>query len=164
MNEFDLDQFESELQRLKPAAPPRNFVSRLVNELAPARLEPRQNSRGGLPATKWNSSLRRWFLWLVPATAALVLLLPMIFSNPGSKPPKPLAVASSVSSPIQADKVEIDQELLVTYDAVARLPNGAPVRFRCSEWLDDVVLRDSAQGILIQHRVPRLEIVPVGFE
>ena len=65
---------------------------------------------------------------------------------------------------MKADNVEIVEQLVATFDAVAHLPDGAPVRFRCSEWFDDVVLRDSSRGILIQHRMPRLEVEPVSFE
>ena len=71
---------------------------------------------------------------------------------------------SGIEPMVRADNVEIDRQLVATFDTVAQLPDGEPVRFRCSEWLDDVVLRDSARGILIEHRMPHLEIVPVGFE
>jgi hypothetical protein len=54
--------------------------------------------------------------------------------------------------------------LVAAFDAVARLPDGQPVRFRCREWSDGVVLRDSARGIVIEQRMPRLEVVPVSFE
>jgi hypothetical protein len=32
------------------------------------------------------------------------------------------------------------------------------------EWTDGVVLRDSAQDLVVESHVPRLEIVAVGFE
>jgi len=65
---------------------------------------------------------------------------------------------------IKADDVEIDQRLVSSFDAVAQLPSGLPVRFRCREWADEVVLRDTARGIVIEQRAPRLEVVPVSFE
>jgi hypothetical protein len=78
---------------------------------------------------------------------------------------------ASGSAPVAADKpvlkaddVEFDQQLVASFDAVARLPSGQPVRFRCREWSDEVVLRDSVSGIVIEQRTPRLEVVPVSFE
>jgi hypothetical protein len=65
---------------------------------------------------------------------------------------------------LKADNVEFDQQLVASFDAVARLPSGQPVRFRCREWADAVVLRDSASGIEVEQRTPRLEVVPVSFE
>jgi hypothetical protein len=76
-------------------------------------------------------------------------------SHPGSAEPRPA---------LKADDVEFDQQLVAAFDAVARLPGGQPVRFRCREWADAVVLRDSARGIVIEQRTPRLEVVPVSFE
>ena len=54
--------------------------------------------------------------------------------------------------------------MVASFDAVARLPGGEPVRFRCREWADDVVVRDPARGIVIERRTPRLEVVPVSIE
>ena len=54
--------------------------------------------------------------------------------------------------------------MVALFDAVAQLPNGQPVRFRCREWADEVVLRDPARGIVIERRTPRLEVVPIRFE
>ena len=72
---------------------------------------------------------------------------------------------SAVAEPaLKADKVELDQQLVASFDAVARLPSGQPVRFRCREWADAVVLSDSASGIVVEQRTPRLEVVPVSFE
>jgi hypothetical protein len=68
------------------------------------------------------------------------------------------------STPVKADDVRIDQQLVSTFDAVALLPTGEPVRFRCREWMDEVVLRDSRRGVEVARRVPRVEVVPVRFE
>jgi hypothetical protein len=67
-------------------------------------------------------------------------------------------------SPLKADDVQIDEQLVSTFDAVAPLPSGEPVRFRCRQWLDEVVLRDSKRGVEVTRRVPRVEVVPVSFE
>jgi hypothetical protein len=65
---------------------------------------------------------------------------------------------------LKADDVQIDEQLVSTFDAVAPLPSGEPVRFRCRQWLDEVVLRDSKRGVEVTRRVPRVEVVPVSFE
>jgi hypothetical protein len=65
---------------------------------------------------------------------------------------------------VKADKVEFGQDLVATFDAVARLPSGQPVRFRCRQWSDQMVMRDSSKGLVIEERTPRLEVVPVRFE
>ena len=67
-------------------------------------------------------------------------------------------------SPLRADNVEIDRQLVTSFDTVTQLPNGEPVRLQCREWLDAVVLRDSARGVVIERQVPRFEVVPVRFE
>ena len=69
-----------------------------------------------------------------------------------------------MDSPLKADKLEIDRHLIARFDAIGHLPNGQPVRFRCAQWLDNVSVRDSATGLLIERTAPRLEIVPIGFE
>ena len=65
---------------------------------------------------------------------------------------------------LKADTVEIAREWVGSFDAVARMPGGEPVRFRCREWTDAVVWRDSAHGIVVEQRTPRLEVVPVSFD
>ena len=64
----------------------------------------------------------------------------------------------------QPEDVEIDRQLVALFETVAKLPSGVPVRLRCQEWTDDVVLRDSARGLVIERRTPRLEVVPVSLE
>jgi hypothetical protein len=91
---------------------------------------------------------------------ALLVWLPSRHAN--RQPGNQLSVAAQPT--IKADAVEIDQQLVAAFDAVARLPDGQPIRFRCREWSDEVVLRDSARGIVIEQRMPRLEVVPVSFE
>ena len=82
-------------------------------------------------------------------------------------PQKPAAtqpLASSARPLLKADKVEIDRQLVAGFDAIARLPSGEPIRFRCQQWMDKVRLRDSGAGLVIERTTPRLEIVPVRFE
>jgi len=101
--------------------------------------------------------------WLVPAgalAAALVVVLRVV----PSQNIKPAVSPSAVPGILKADDVQIDHELVSTFDAVAQLPSGPPVRFHCREWMDQVVLDDSKRGITVTERRPRVEIIPVGYE
>jgi hypothetical protein len=84
------------------------------------------------------------------------------YSHPITQHGRPLAV--TVTPPLKADSVQIDEQLVGAFDAVGRLPNGEPVRFHCREWMDNVVLRDKTRGVVIEQRTPRVEVVPVRFE
>ena len=161
MNEFEPELLETELHRLKPVAPPEDFMERCADTLA-AGLPRRSMLYVG---TRQRPVLTRWLTWLAPVTAAAAIAA-MFFIKPSTtstRVPAP-GQPTQTREAMKADDVEIVQELVATFDAVAHLPSGEPVRFRCSEWFDDVVLRDSTRGILIQHRVPRLEVEPVSFE
>jgi hypothetical protein len=96
---------------------------------------------------------------MVPATALLVVGVIVWQANLPAR-----RGSEAAGSPMKADDVQIDQQLVSTFDAVAPLPSGEPVRFRCREWLDEVVLRDSKRGVEVARRVPRVEVVPVSFE
>jgi hypothetical protein len=159
MNKGDHDLFEQELHKLKPAELPENLMRRLVSArreilVAELRLKPQRG-------TDWRLVLR----WLIPAAATAVIAFVLIWSSVRSKSGLPVAsVADSAGPVLKADDVEIDRQLIASFDAVARMPNGEPVRFRCREWTDGVVLRDTGQGIVFEQTAPRLEIVPVSFE
>jgi hypothetical protein len=97
--------------------------------------------------------------WLIPAAATLVVGAVIWRVN------LPAARGPEISStPVKANDVRIDQQLVSTFDTVAQLPSGEPVRFRCRVWMDVVVLRDSRRGVEVARRVPRVEVVPVRFE
>jgi hypothetical protein len=96
---------------------------------------------------------------MVPATAVLVLGVVLWQAKPLAR-----RGPATAASPMKADDVQIDQQLVSTFDTVAPLPSGEPVRFRCREWLDEVVLRDSKRGVEVARRVPRVEVVAVSFE
>jgi hypothetical protein len=163
MSEFETELLETELQRLKPAAPPRELIARLADAL-PGLHHTRDSTEHGV--ARRLGTLRNLIRWLAPLTAAAVLVA-LFFSRHSAISPGKFQgkIASRLpASTVKADDVEIVQQLVATFDAVAHLPSGEPVRFRCSQWLDDVVLHDSSRGILIQHQVPRLEVEPVEFE
>jgi hypothetical protein len=162
MTEFDPERFEVELHTLRPANPPQKALNRLRAELsarsAPNPLPPTNRKSG----PSWLGLLR----WLTPAAVAVAVAVVLLVEHGG--PPKiqpqghPLTASTRPS--LKADQVEIDRQLIANFDAVARLPNGEAMRFRCQQWIDKVALRDSANGLVIERTTPRLEMVPVNFE
>ena len=176
MNENDLERLEAQLRSVRPARPPADFVQRLKSS-PPTRVPelraqtalaapPAQAQSPAAPETLGASEPAVWppwlllvFRWLVPAAAMLVFGAILWRANlPAGRGPE------TASTPVKADDVRIDQQLVSTFDAMALLPSGEPVRFRCREWMDEVVLRDSRRGVEVARRVPRVEVVPVRFE
>jgi hypothetical protein len=155
------DPFEAELRRVKPAAPPQDFLLRLrATHLSPRTR--RTFVHDSAPIGLWRFLLR----WVVPATAAVVVGVVVWRAGfpvgPGVSKFERGTIASTPG--LNANDVEIDRELVGSFDAVARLPGGEPVRFRCQEWVDQVVWRDRERGVLVEQRTPRMEIVPVRYE
>ena len=118
------------------------------------KFEPRQPSK----VSRLDRSLL--LRWLAPVTA-VALLVVVARLNRGGYSATP---ATAVSAPtFKADQVEIDRQLLGSFDAVANMPEGEPVRFRFQQWMEAVTLRDSIRGVELVQRTPRIEVVPVGF-
>ncbi len=159
MNEQDNERLEAELRRMKPARLPDELQSRLEA----ARPQPlwhtvtRQRSRPQPPGW-W-----LWLRWLAPAMVAGLALL-LVVAQADRKLPGVSPTTAATEPPLKADQVEINHKLLASFDTVANLPDGEPVRFRCREWVDAVTLRDSASGVEVVQRTPRIEVVPVSFE
>ena len=160
LHEHDLESLEAELRQARPATPPADFLRRLqAITPPPAKAAPPQPVRspaaaGTVPG--WRSLVLRW---LVPA-AALVVLGFLAWRIPAGNQSGHVPAGA----PMRADNVQIDQELVSTFDTVAALPDGEPVRFRCREWMDEVVVRDTRRGLEVARRVPRVEVIPVRFE
>src|SRR5581483_3072318 len=134
---------------------PSNTREELLRRLAPARRQP-----DFLRTPIWT----QWLKWVVPATALAVFAAIVItYAKPEIKPAPATALAAA-AAPLQADKVELDRQLVAQFEAVGRLPDGRPVRFRCAQWMDDLLVHDSADGLVLKRTAPRLEIVPLGFE
>jgi len=102
----------------------------------------------------------RWLALATPATIGAIMIV-RLESSPLTAPAKadPAEIA-----PVTASGVQIDHELVSSFDAVAQLPGGEPVRFHCQKWIDQMVLRDKYQRVLLSESSPRLEVVPVRFE
>jgi hypothetical protein len=181
MNEHDLGLFEADLQRLRPAKPSEEFLERLARTAAskPADPQVRPSNEGLRDRARMLESRPRqgfffrigapWRLpgWLAATAAAAAAVAFGLLTWQAVGPTKAL-VTHRLGRPAQrvlrADQVEIGQDLVATFDAVALLPSGQPVRFRCQEWSDQTLLRDTARGVVIEQRTPRLEVVPVCFE
>jgi len=158
VNYPEIDPIEADLRRHKPAEPPEALMARLKRSRSVNR------QRDIVPELGFSELW--WFVsrWLLPATAIVVVGLFLGRSHlhrPIPQREPELAVATPA---VTADDVQIQRELVNAFDTVARLPSGEPVRFRCREWMDDVVLRDKARGVTVQQRTPRFEVVPVRFE
>ena len=158
----DPENFEAELRRLKPLTPPTEFMARL-EAISPT---PSKQSEHRAPQTSAADAWRQILRWLVPATAGVALLVAALIW-PAAEPGNHVAHAppqATAKPALKPDDVQIDRQLVAAYDAVAQLPSGEPVRFRCQQWMDDVVLRDSARGVQIEQRTPRFEILAAKFE
>lgn len=177
VNENELERLEAELRRVRPAPLPGGFAQRLKS-MAPSRVVDSraqtvlaaQSARPGRTVTSepgrasapavgspWLATVCRW---LAPALAVGVILGVFVW-----RAHTPVGRGSLISAaPMKADHVQIDQQLVSTFDTVAALPSGEPVRFRCRQWMDEVVLQDSRRGLEVARRVPRVEVVPVRFE
>ena len=162
MTEFDPKSFEAELRKFKPATLPQELQLNLQRLRSNPPVAAHPQSGSGLGTRGW---LAR-FWWLIAPAAALAVAIAVLYPHHS----KPIQKASNASlakaDPAQpkADQIEIDQQLLSVFDAIARLPTGEPVRFHCREWMDEIVLRDSARGLVFERQMPRLEVVPVRFE
>jgi hypothetical protein len=169
MTDHEQEKFELQLRRTKPARPPEDFIGRLLaaEPKVKASVEPAPFVR---PVPDFLRTMRQSLRWLIPATA---VVLAVIVVWRGSQP---FASRSSISAPnsqtgtgattalLKADDVKINQRLISSFDAVARLPGGEPVRFRCENWMDQVVLSDKSRGLVVENRKPRVEVVAMGFE
>jgi hypothetical protein len=159
LNELEQQQYEEELRRTRPTRPPENFMARLQKakpSIEPARMVVAQRAD---TAAGWRDVLR----WLVPALGLAVVALLMVRArlNPEiSLPAKPVAAVYGM----KADDVQVSHELVSSYDVVATLPGGQPVRFHCQKWNDQLVMTDTNRGVEIVQSNPRVEVVPVRFE
>lgn len=169
MTDPELENFERQLRRTRPARLPEDFSARL-RAAEPEAKAGAASAPGGPPTRNFLRTLQRSLRWLIPATAAAALVM---VAGHGSRPfaNRPASFAAGSKTGIRAagpllraDDVKIDQRLVSSFDAVARLPGGEPVRFRCENWMDQTVVSDKSRGLVVENSRPRFEVVPVGFE
>ena len=158
----DFSSLEAELQRLRPAAPPRDLIARIEADLA--------------PAADISRSSRTWWLWAggLPAAAAAVAALvfvarrdaaPVAISIARTSPvielPAP-AASEEVFKPVAAENVlyAVHDEGLVT------LADGTAARRERFNYVDTITWKNPRTNASVRWTVPREEIrvVPVKFQ
>ena len=161
MTDHEQEKFEAQLRQLKPGKLPEELVARIEATVSPSPKSP-------LTTAKQSVSLFQVLRWLIPATAALVVIAAIVHRQQDSGEPglaNPESPESSVAAaPLKQDSVQIGKEQESSFDAVATLPGGEPVRFRGQQWVNTVVVDDTKRGLLMQSRTPRVIVVPVGLE
>ena len=165
MTDREQQEFEAALRGTRPVKLPEELRSRLLAAAPPKKAR----SAPPWPALAVMGWLRVLRLAL-PAAAVVLVTALVVWRNAstskpgGSRTDSTPGTGELAATPLKADEVKIDQELVSSFDTVARLPGGEPVRFRCNQWMDEITLSNKAQGLVLQERTPRLEIVTVGFE
>lgn len=169
MNDHELESFETELRRLRPARAPERFRNRLHQSM---RHQATVSSRGDTPCasrqlaaypSSRRSIWRTWLKWLVPVAGAAAIVLTLLFLSTRESDPLLTDGARGAESRV-IDEVELNQQLVAAFEGVAEAPGGPPLRFRCYGWREELTLRDASGAIEVEERGPRFEIVPVGFE
>lgn len=171
MNDPELDVFETELKKLRPAKAPGELITRLMEgrQHAPVPTPTRKDGRAH-PGLLWKRVL--WVL--APAGTALVFLVVLLNSDRSSTraertstaPKSPVQVTSAPEAAREEaeDALEIDRYLVASFETVAESPERGPVRLRVDQWLDTVVFKDADTGIAIERHIPRVQVVPVRLE
>jgi hypothetical protein len=152
------ETFEQELRRLKPSAAPAEFVDRLKRSGPPPANRSRTPAPVKAPSPSPWLALAGWLRWAAPACA--ICLAAVLVWRGALNPGRPAAA----DQPIKADDVQVEETLVTSYDAVASLPDGRPMRFNVRHYVDEIRMRDHQSGVLIQKRAPRTEVVPVRYE
>jgi hypothetical protein len=159
VNEQEQERYEAELRRAAPARLPERLVARLQAAKpvpAPARPALLNPAVARMPG-------RGVWRWLAPGLAvalAVLLVSRADFNRGASAGKKPLVAAYRFN----ADDVQVDHDLVSSFEVVATLPGGEPVRFHCRKWQDQFVVIDTHRGVEIEQSAPRIEVVPVRFE
>lgn len=164
MTDREQQEFEAALRRTRPVKLPEELRSRL---LAAAPSPKKARSAPPWPALAVLGWLRVLRL-AAPAAAVVLIAAVIVWRNAAPSKPNPAGSKSRsgliVAAPLKADDVKIEHDLVSSFDTLARLPGGEPVRFRCNQWMDEITFSNKAQGLVLQERTPRLEILTVGFE
>jgi len=159
VSEKEFERYEAELRGVAPAPLPEHFLARLQAAKPEMQMKERRPFRPSDEWQSWSGMLR----WLGPSTAlaAIGLLAFRAEMTPGiSAKKQPLAIASG----FKADNVQVDEDLVSSFDLVAVSPTGQPVRFHCRQWRDQLVATDSSHGVKIEQSNPRVEVVPASIE
>jgi hypothetical protein len=168
----DLQKLETELMRLRPAAPTRDFLARMERELS-------------VPVARRPAP--RWWLWAgaLPAAAAFAVLLtfagrnwPSADANRGpvaqSAPaipmpvlPAPSPAATSPEMPAAFKPIAAENVLYSARDeGLVTLEDGTPARRERFNYVDTIVWKNPRTNASVRWTVPREEVrvVPVKFQ
>jgi len=156
MTQDEQERLEATLRQVTPAAPPDDFVARL----RAVAVGPQSRPVMGKTVFRWAKVFQSWRAAAIVAPAAAMILLWLAFRSPTA----PENAASPSSTDMKANAVQVGHLLVASFDTVAQLPGEEPVRFRCNEWEDEVVVHDDAHGVVITKSTPRVEMVPVRYE
>ena len=156
----DNDPLEEELRRLRPAAPPEAFQQRLLGIVAGRPSRTRDAATPAAPPSGWLAFLwrPRTAAWIAAPAFALALA-----AFPWHRPSPPVPPASrAAAAGFVPDSITLSQEVLARYDgSIVQRPDGEVVRLICYDRVNRVILKDSRQGSVVEHREPQREIVPV---
>jgi len=161
MTDHELETFAASLRQIKPGRLPEEFHERLRSVPWQPVVPPIAHRQPIAVTANFG------WLWrsLIPATAAIIIAVVWLGrqSSNSTRSPQTPPLASTAPS-LEVDTVEWSQELLSSFDAVATLPSGEPVRFRCQQWQNKLTLDDQKQGLLVENWSPQIVVVPVRFE
>jgi len=124
-----------------------------------AQPEVRREPRGFFERFGWVAGLR-WAM-VAPVVIAVICCSIWVKSRVDAGAAK-LVPADSLA--VKPDIVRVNHALVSSFDAVAELPGGEPVRFRCQKWMDGIEMKDASRGLVIEQNTPRVEVIPVRFE
>lgn len=157
MNNEEQQQQEASLRKISPAGVPGELMERLR---AAKVARPIPHEPPPLRGASWVQVIFGWRGWSFAGATAAAVLLVWVTILPVKTP-----VNGHVSeSGLKANQVQVGHSLLASFDTVAQMPDGEPVRFRCRQWQDQMVVQDDAHGVVITKNTPRLEVIPVGLE
>jgi hypothetical protein len=159
MIQEEQDRLETAWRQIRPAAAPPELLARLhaARPVQPAMVVPPSDA-----PSLWRQIRLGWRALTLAAPTTAVLLLIWFAWAPGltTKPLIPGAITGN-SAP---DNVQVGHSLVASFDTIARVPGGAPVRLRYREWQDNIVIHDRVHGMEITQTTPRIEVIPVRFE
>jgi hypothetical protein len=156
---MEQERYEAELRHTPPARLPEPFMARLQAAKPGTKAARRAPFHPAAGTPEWRGLLR----WLAPAM--VVALAGLLVGRANFAPWNSLKKQTpAAASGLKADAVQVNEELVLSFDVVARLPGGQPVRFRCQQWRDQLIVTDNNRGVEIERSGPRVEVVPVRFE
>lgn len=146
----ELQKLETELKRLRPAAPSRELTGRLEGQLAPRR------------------SYSFFWLGLPAGAVAAVLGLAAVLTfrhRASTQPPAAVPALARIApalKPVAADDVLVD----VQDEGYMMLADGTQVRRTRQSYVDTITWKDPANHASLRWSVPRQEVSvqPVSFQ